>query len=349
MLKGAIIGFGFIATEGHLSALKQRQDLEIVAVFDQNSDREGVAARLLPHARFYTSIEELFDRETLDFVDIATSPASHIDYIEAAISRNLHVLCEKPLVLREDHLKGIFNYINSRPKTVYTVHNWRFAPIFLKTSDLIQSGQIGEVEHVRYDVLRTSPSVAVTSGSGSMNWRLQPELSGGGILVDHGWHAFYNICGWVGKQPRRVEATLENRKFKEITVEDTATVKIGFDDAEADVFFTWAAEERKNAVVINGTRGQLQILDNVIHCRNEKGETKFPFEESLSKGSHHPEWYPFIVGDFVRSMYDKEFRNNNFHEAALSLVLTTGAQRSHRANGESVTVDLKFLEKGESL
>lgn len=347
MLKGAIIGFGFIAAEGHLVALKQRQDLEIVAIFDQNPDRRAVAELLLPRARFYTSIDKLFECETLDFVDIATSPASHIDYIRTAISKKLHVLCEKPLVLREDHLADISNYINSGSKTVYTVHNWKFAPIFLKTSELIQSGQIGSIKHVRYEVLRTGPSVAVSSGNNNVNWRLRPEIAGGGILVDHGWHAFYNVCGWIGKLPVRVKSLLENRKFKDLDVEDTATVTIGFDGAEAEVFFTWAAEERKNQVIITGTQGELRILDDVIHCVNGSGEKKIPFEEALSKGSHHPEWYTYIVADFVRSMSDRDFRGNNFNEAAISLMLTAGAQRSHRNGGENVAVDLGFLKAGD--
>ncbi len=347
MLKGAIIGFGYIAAEGHLVALQQRQDLEIVAVFDQNPERQAVAERLLPRARFYTSIDELFNNETLDFVDIATSPASHMDYIQMAISRNLHVLCEKPLVLREDHLADISSYIHSGSKTVYTVHNWKFAPIFLKTAELIQSGHIGAIKKVRYEVLRTGPSVAVSSGKDSVNWRLRPEIAGGGILVDHGWHAFYNICGWIGKPPIWVKSVLEKRKYMDLDVEDTATVTIGFDGAVAEVFFTWAAKERKNEVVIAGSRGELRILDDVIHCVNDSGESEIPFEEALSKGSHHPEWYAFIVRDFVRSMSDNGFRGENFNEAALSLMLTTGAQRSNRDGGKSVTVDLGFLRAGE--
>jgi predicted dehydrogenase len=347
-LKGAIIGFGFIAAEGHLPALLQRKDLEIVAVFDQNPERKAAASQKLPHCRFYDCAEDLFNNEKLDFVDIATSPVSHIDYIRAATSRNLHVLCEKPLVLKEDHLKEISDHLASSAKTVYTSHNWKFAPIFIKTSELLRANCIGEIKHIRYEVLRTGPSVAVASGKNSLNWRLQPEVAGGGILVDHGWHAFYILCGWVGKQPRRVTGLLENRKFKDLQVEDTATVKIDFDSSSAELFFTWTANERKNEITITGTRGELKILDDVILCSNENGKKEYPFAEALSKGSHHPEWYPFVIRDFVRSMKDKDFRDRNFQEAAFSLLLTTGAQRSHQNGNKSVPLETRLYEKGES-
>ncbi|MBI4383081.1 MAG: Gfo/Idh/MocA family oxidoreductase [Nitrospinae bacterium] len=346
-LKGAIVGFGFIAVEGHLPALTQSADLEIVAVFDQDPERKAVAADKLPHGRFYNSADALFANEKLDFVDIATSPASHIEYLRAAMKRGLHVLCEKPLVLSEGHLQEIADYLASSSKTVYTSHNWKFAPIFLKTSELLRSNRIGEIKRIRYEVLRTGPSAAVTTGKNNVNWRLQPELSGGGILVDHGWHAFYVLCGWAGGKPRRVSGSLENRKFKDLAVEDTATVKIDFDTSEAELFFTWTADERKNAITIAGTRGELKILDDVIHCVNDEGEKKYSFDEVLSKGSHHPEWYPFVMRDFVRSMTDREFRDGNFREAALSLLLTDGAQRSHRDGSRSAPLDLKFIEGGD--
>ena len=33
------------------------------------------------------------------------------------------------------------------------------------------------------------------------NWRLDPDKAGGGILVDHGWHAFYLVIDWMGADP----------------------------------------------------------------------------------------------------------------------------------------------------
>ncbi|MFQ5451570.1 MAG: Gfo/Idh/MocA family protein [Nitrospinaceae bacterium] len=348
-MKGAIIGFGHIAAEGHLPAYSQRKDMVISAVYDQNTGRKSLVQRKLPAARFYTSIDELFQHEDLDFVDIATYPASHMEYIRAAASRRLNILCEKPLVLREDHFGEIEEYFHSGTRSVFSVHNWKYAPIFVKTEALLRSKRIGEIQNIRYEVLRTGPSVAASTHEGGTNWRLQPDLSGGGILVDHGWHAFYTLCHWIRKRPRTVECLLENRKFKELPVEDTATLKIRFDQAEAELFFSWAARERKNTIFITGTQGRLNILDDTIHLITGQGETVFPFDEALSKGSHHPEWYRMVLDDFVRSMTDREIRDQNFREAALSLSLLANAQVSHQEGGKAVPVHVNVSPaSGES-
>jgi len=42
------------------------------------------------------------------------------------------------------------------------------------------------------NVLRVS-----SSGGGASNWRSDPELACGGIMIDHGWHNLYLIFGMI--------------------------------------------------------------------------------------------------------------------------------------------------------
>src|SRR5216683_788362 len=83
--------------------------------------------------------------------------------------------------------------------------------------------------------------------------------AGGGVLTDHGWHVFYVVPAWVGARPRSVGARLETRRHTDFAVEDTASVRLVFDDATADILLTWAAEERRNRVEIHGTEGRIEI------------------------------------------------------------------------------------------
>src|SRR5580765_1279111 len=85
VLRGAVAGYGFILSQGHLPAYmqrtKERRDVEIVAVADACEARRAEAARALPEARIYTDAEILLEQESenLDFIDIATPPAFHAD------------------------------------------------------------------------------------------------------------------------------------------------------------------------------------------------------------------------------------------------------------------------------
>src|ERR1700681_4811633 len=94
-LRGAVVGFGFILSKGHIPAYLQRvtqqKDVEIVAVADVSEARRAVAAQVLPQARIYTDYEILLEQEAenLDFIDIATPPAFHAEIALAALERGL--------------------------------------------------------------------------------------------------------------------------------------------------------------------------------------------------------------------------------------------------------------------
>ena len=98
-----------------------------------------------------------------------------------ALGRGWNVLCEKPLVLATWELDQIRNLAAEKERLVFTVHNWKFAPICRKITELISSGALGQIHHCDWQVLRTGPSITTDA----RNWRLDPEKAGGGILVDH--------------------------------------------------------------------------------------------------------------------------------------------------------------------
>ena len=88
-LRGAIIGLGNVAAQGHLPGWKRRADATITAAVDSRPERREALATVFPAARWYDSVEELFaiERDQLDFVDICTPPSSHATLSRSALSR----------------------------------------------------------------------------------------------------------------------------------------------------------------------------------------------------------------------------------------------------------------------
>src|SRR2546425_10945780 len=92
MLKGAIVGFGFIAGKGHHPAYLARKDVEIAAIADISPARLQAARAVSPKARLYPTWQELLEKESgLDFVDVCTSPDVHGEISLAALRRGAHV------------------------------------------------------------------------------------------------------------------------------------------------------------------------------------------------------------------------------------------------------------------
>src|SRR6185295_5784130 len=121
---------------------------------------------------------------------------------------------------------------------------------------------VGAVRRVVWHTRRTRPAAAADAGAD--NWRVDPAVAGGGVLTDHGWHVFYVVRRWIGGTPTAVSAELERRRHTALAVEDTASVRLTFPSATAEILLTWAAETRGNWAEIVGTAGRLELRDDTL-------------------------------------------------------------------------------------
>jgi predicted dehydrogenase len=334
VLRGAFIGFGNVAAKGHLPGWRSCDDVRIVAATDALATRRDAFLEACPDARWHGSVDELLSGEPLDFVDICTPPGSHAVLIERALQSGLHVLCEKPLVIRLSDARAIAVASASAGRIVQTVHNWLKAPICLKISALIADGAIGRVRSIRWQTLRAQPAAAVVSEGGT-NWRADPAIAGGGILFDHGWHAFYCVVRWAGV-PRGIAATLEKRRFREWPLEDTATIALDLPSGTGHIHLTWAAEERANTIGIEGERGNIRVANDRVVLETKAGEQHWSCPPALSEGSHHQDRFVGVAADFRLAVTAND--KGNLEEAMLCARLIDLAQRSSAAGGVRLSI-----------
>jgi D-apiose dehydrogenase len=125
-LRGALIGCGFFGRI-QLDAWRRMGDVEIVAACDSQLERARSAA---PQA--YLDAAEMLASESLDFVDIATRPDSHLSLLRLALERSVPVICQKPLAPNLD--EGLEMVRLSQTASV---------PIMIHENWLIQEGAIG--------------------------------------------------------------------------------------------------------------------------------------------------------------------------------------------------------------
>jgi predicted dehydrogenase len=335
-LRGAIIGYGHVAAEGHGPVWAGRKDAAIVAVADASPERREGFRRARPGGHGYASAAELLAEEQIDFVDVCTPPASHAAVTIQALEAGFHVLCEKPLTTNVADALAIAEASTRAGRVVHAVHNWMAAPLCRQVSTLVEAGRVGTVRKVTWRTLRTRPSVAV-GGKDDLNWRLDPAIAGGGILLDHGWHAAYCVARWAGAAPRKLSATLESRRFLDLAVEDTATVDLDFGEATGQIFLTWAAEERANTVTVEGDLGRIDIVGPEVVFDGEGGAQRWACPPALSEGSHHPDWFSAVADDFVAAIGGKG--PSNLTEAVMCARVMDGAKASSLAGGAWIALD----------
>jgi predicted dehydrogenase len=329
VLNGAFIGFGNVAANGHLPGWRVREDVQIVAATDAAASRREAFLTACPDGRWYGTVDDLLAGEKLDFVDLCAPPGSHAALIERALRAGRHVLSEKPLVTRVEDAKRVGAAAVRAGRVLHTVHNWLEAPICRQISALVDEGAIGAVRSVRWRTLRTQPAIAV-SADGVTNWRVDPEMAGGGILFDHGWHAIYCVMRWAGA-PIGVAAQLETRRFHEHPLEDTARVDLDTALGVSSIYLTWAADERSNTIEIEGEGGDIRVVGDAVILTSSSQEQRWSCPPSLSEGSHHPDWFGGVAADFVAAATGRA--KSNLDQAILCAQVIDAAQQSSVAGG----------------
>jgi predicted dehydrogenase len=342
-LRGAILGAGNVAVHGHLPGWLTREDVTILAAADPSPAARAAIAERLPGLRLYETAEELLSREVLDFADICAPPAMHAALIRTALEKGLHVLCEKPLVLEPDDLLSLGVLAIRNNRALAAVHNWRHAPILAAAQALVESGAIGDIRFCRWETLRQKPAAAAGDTARS-NWRVDPSVSGGGILMDHGWHALYVVCGWLPEAPLWVAGRLSTRRHHDWLIEDTAEVTLECGGgARAEILLTWAADERRSRASVVGSGGALTVDGNILALtapgRAEPIVREFP--GSLADGSHHPDWFGGVAAEFLSEIRDPARRGRTLAEASACLDLIERARASSLREGAAVPAGQK--------
>jgi predicted dehydrogenase len=118
----------------------------------------------------------------VDAVLVSTPPPLHVEMCCAALRAGKHVLCEKPLARNPEECRTILEAARQSGRHLATGFNYRFYPAILAAREVLDSGRIGELDHIR--------SYAGHPGGSEFThpWVHDPAVMGGGALVDNGIH-----------------------------------------------------------------------------------------------------------------------------------------------------------------
>lgn len=311
MLRGAIVGFGEVARNGHWPAWVENADAEIVAIVDRTAARRALAATLAPSIAIFSTLDELAASTPIDFVDICTPPALHPEPMLDAIARGWHVLCEKPFLLDPVVIDIVRQRAGAARVAVVPVHNWKYAPIVERATEMVRAGRIGALQGVEIETIRVR--AAPTADDDLPNWRRDASIAGGGILMDHGWHAVYLALHWFQQPSADVYAALH--RPAEGGVEDEASVTIAFPRGSASIRLTWNGDARRNRIRLSGDLGELVIDDDLLEVSG-RVPCSIRFDRPLSAGSHHDDWFATMLRDVVACFRNPDLAWPAFDEAA---------------------------------
>jgi predicted dehydrogenase len=336
-LRGAISGFGEVAARAHLAGWRTRENVAISAIHDPISERRHEAIRLIKNVRVYDDLELMLDGEAPDFVDVASPPGLHHEAARAALSAGVHVVVEKPLALSLDEFDELATIAAEKSRILMCVHNWKYAPAYAAARKAIEADRLGTIRFMSIDRMRTEPAGAGGSGG---KWRAS-AASGGGILIDHGWHVFY-LMYWLlgGDSPVSISARLESPAGMD--VDDVADMRIRFGSGSfSRAHLSWRAPVRRTSALIYGERASLEIEGDRVLLTNRSGKVEDLSVADIADDSYHSAWFGGVAEEFEQAVTegtDSQVAKRNLAEARVALMLIDAAQRSSIANGLEINL-----------
>lgn len=342
-MRGAISGFGEVAARAHLAGWRTRENIAIGAIHDPISQRRHEAIRLIKNVRVYDDLELMLDGEAPDFVDVASPPGLHHKAARAALEAGAHVLVEKPLALSLGEFDQLAALAAEKHRVLMCVHNWKYAPAYAASSRAIEAGRLGAIRFISVDRLRTEPAGAGGSGG---KWRAS-AASGGGILIDHGWHVFY-LMSWLlgGETSLSVSARLESPEGMD--VDDLADVRIRFGNgAIGRAHLSWRAPARRTSALIYGERASLEIEGDRVLLTDRSGTSEDLSVPDMADDSYHSAWFGGVAEEFERAVTEgtnSPVAIRNLAQARVALLLIEASRKSSINNSIEIETPLSTVK-----
>jgi len=204
----AVVGLGRFARESALPALEKADYCEPAVVASGSPEK---AARVADeYGATALSYEELHDGEAADVYDAAyvcTPNALHLDHAEAAATLGKHVVCEKPLEATVERAERLVEACEAAGVRAFVAYRMHAEPGTRRLRELVREGFVGDPAFVRG---------GFTIPSGGPGWRADPELSGGGALMDVGVYPLNTARFLLDDDPTAVAGRTTSAGFEAV-------------------------------------------------------------------------------------------------------------------------------------
>ena len=294
MKRVAMLGTGLIGTFYTMSLHGLRSRDKVVTVYSRSEERARVFAGDYNIPKYTTDMLDAINDPEVDVVVVGLPNNLHRDAIFAAADAGKAVLCTKPLARTADEAWEILQKVESAGVFHGYLEDLVYTPKHMKANLSIVEGAIGKVLWVRSREAHPGPH---------SDWFWNPEISGGGAILDLGCHCIEIGRSFIGKHIRPVEVVCwADTQVKPIAAEDHAIGLVRYANGAIGQFeVSWCFRggmELKDEVA--GTDGSIR-LDNFLR-------TGFKMFSAPGRGGYVAEkaetesgWL-FPVGDEVHEL-----------------------------------------------
>lgn len=248
MFRWGVLSTAKIGREHLLPAMVEAENGVLSAIASRDLPKAKALAERFGARHAFGSYEELLASKDVDGVYIPLPTSQHVEWTAKAIEAGKHVLVEKPLALDAKDIAPLIKLRDQKKVLVCEAFMVIYHPQWIKVRDLIASGAIGRLRHVQgaFSYYNVDPN----------NMRNQLDL-GGGALPDIGVYPTVSTRFSTGKEPSRVQATIE--RDKKFGTDIYSSIRADFGDFELSFYLSTQMAARQ-VMVFHGEKGFIEVF-----------------------------------------------------------------------------------------
>ena len=207
MIKLGVIGYGG-RIQGVLKIIESLQtNAKVIAITDVRNDVIRQQQANPDNVRFYMDPDDMLDHEQLDGVLVGTRCSLHARMACKVLSHHLPLFLEKPIATNIEDLVALKAVGEQNAAKVVVSFPLRVTPLVQLAKQIIDSGQIGTIEHAQaYN--------NVPYGGVYFHYWYRDEKETGGLWLQKATHDFDYLNFLIGLQPRYITAMTSKQIFK---------------------------------------------------------------------------------------------------------------------------------------
>jgi len=248
MFRWGVLSTAKIGREQLLPAIVESENGILSAIASRDLSKAKALGERFGARHAFGSYEELLASKDVDGVYIPLPTSQHVEWTAKAIEAGKHVLVEKPLALDAKDILPLIKLRDEKKVLVCEAFMVVYHPQWIKVRDLIASGAIGRLRHVQgaFSYYNVDPK----------NMRNQLDL-GGGALPDIGVYPTVSTRFSTGKEPIRVQATIE--RDKTFGTDIYSSIRADFGDFELSFYLSTQMAARQ-VMVFHGEKGFIEVF-----------------------------------------------------------------------------------------
>lgn len=273
-MKWGILATGTIAKKfaETIQHMQESSDV-VIAVASRKKEAAELFARAYGIPKFYGSYQDLCRDQEVEAVYIATPNNLHYENTRMCLESGKHVLCEKPFTIRAKEAEMLYCLAEKKGLFIMEAFWIRFLPVIQKLLTIIDSGEIGDVRHLRCDFGFVA--------KGERKDRKFDSSLGGGALLDIGIYNLGFAHMVMGAAPTGFTSSFH---LNEYHTDDFSSILLEYPGGRTASVTTAIGLELPRHALISGTKGYIVMPDYqaaeklVVHAEDRAYEVQIPFE-----------------------------------------------------------------------